>query len=428
MPAVIVVGMQFGDEGKGKITDYLADRADVVVRYQGGSNAGHTVVVEGTEYRLHQVPSGILSPGKICVIGNGVVVDPSVLIRELDDLKTRGHDISGLRISHAAHLLMPYHCRQDELEEEARGAHKIGTTRRGVGPAYADKYSRNGVRFGDLLDDEAFRKRLEIVVSGKNRLFDRMYGDRGFRFEEVYETALAQARRLRPHIADTVRIINDAIKAGRRVLFEGAQGTFLDIDHGTYPYVTSSNPTAGGACVGAGVGPTRIDKVIGIVKAYTSRVGSGPFPTELLDDTGARIREKGGEYGTTTGRPRRIGWLDTVMLRYAAMINGVTCLALTKVDTLAGLGKLKVCVAYRVGSRTTTDFPSRLDELSRCEPVYEELDGWTDDEVSGVTSFDRLPASVRRYVARVEELSGARVMLISAGRERGQTICRDDVF
>jgi len=428
VPAVIVVGMQFGDEGKGKITDYMAERADLVVRYQGGSNAGHTVVVGGVEYRLHQVPSGILNPGKICVVGNGVVVDPSVLIKEMDDIESRGHDVSGLRISHAAHVLMPYHVRQDELEEGSRGARQIGTTRRGIGPAYTDKYSREGIRFGDLIDEECLRKRLEPVVASKNRLFDRLYGAGGFGFEEVYRAVLAQARRLRPHIADTARLVNNAIAGGKKVLFEGAQGTFLDIDHGTYPYVTSSNPTAGGACTGAGVGPTRISGVVGIVKAYTSRVGSGPFPTELLDEKGSSIREKGGEYGTTTGRPRRIGWLDTVMLRYAATINGVTALALTKVDTLAGTGKVKICTAYRLGSRTVTEYPAAMDELARCEPVYEELDGWSDEEVAGVTDYDRIPASMRRFVSRVEELVGVKAALISAGRDRRQTISRFEVF
>ncbi|MGE5483674.1 MAG: adenylosuccinate synthase [Ignavibacteriales bacterium] len=428
MPAIVVVGMQFGDEGKGKITDYLADRAQVIVRYQGGSNAGHTVVVGGVEYRLHQVPSGILSPGKMCVIGNGVVVDPAVLIKELDDLQSRGHDVSGLRISHAAHVLMPYHVRQDELEEESRGACQIGTTRRGVGPAYADKYSRTGIRFGDLLDEETLRRRLSSVVAVKNRLFERLYGAGGFDFEEVYDTIRAQAARLRPCIADTARLVNEAISAGKKVLFEGAQGAFLDIDHGTYPYVTSSNPIAGGACVGAGVGPTLIDDVIGVVKAYTSRVGSGPFPTELLDEKGSRIREKGGEYGTTTGRPRRIGWLDTVMLRYAAMVNGATGIALTKIDTLAGTGSVKVCTAYRLGSRTVTEFPASMDVLAQCEPVYEEMEGWSDEETGRATAYDDLPAAVRRFVSRVEDLAGVKVVLVCTGRDRRQTIARGDVF
>ncbi|MCR4398930.1 MAG: adenylosuccinate synthase [Firmicutes bacterium] len=428
MAAVVIVGMQFGDEGKGKITDYLSERADMVVRYQGGSNAGHTVVVGGEEYRLHLIPSGILTPGKICVIANGVVIDPAVLISEIDGLASRGHDVSGLRISPAAHVLMPYHRRLDEMEEEARGANRIGTTRRGVGPAYVDKYSRSGIRIADLMDEASFKRRLEVVLEEKNTLLRRLYGDDGFRFGEVCEQYLGYARRLRPYVADTVPIVNEAVRSGKRVLFEGAQGTFLDVDHGTYPYVTSSSPTAGGACVGAGVGPTVIDKVLGAVKAYTSRVGSGPFPTELTDEMGSRIRDKGKEYGTTTGRPRRIGWLDAVMLRRAAVVNGVTALAVTKMDTLAGIGTVKICTGYRTPWGTTTDFPATPDDLASCEPVYEEMEGWRDEEIASASSFETLPTAVRRYVSRVEELVGARVVLLSVGRDRSRTLCLEDVF
>ncbi|NPV69967.1 MAG: adenylosuccinate synthase [Firmicutes bacterium] len=426
MAATVVVGMQWGDEGKGKITDVLAEQAEVVVRYQGGNNAGHTVVVDGEEHRLHLVPSGILYPGKTCIIGNGVVIDPSVLVQELDRLVTRGRDVSGLRISASAHVLMPYHRRLDELQEDTLGANRIGTTRRGVGPAYVDKYSRIGIRIGDLMDNDGFKQRLQAVLPEKNKVLDRLYGDPGFAFDEVYEAYAGYARRLRPFVADTVSIVNEAIDAGKRVLLEGAQGTFLDIDHGTYPYVTASNPIAGGACVGAGVGPTRISKVIGVVKAYTSRVGSGPFPTELLDETGAWLREKGAEYGTTTGRPRRIGWVDAVMLRYAATINGVTSLAMTKIDTLSGLPKVKICTAYRVGSKVTTGYPNSIAELAKCEPVYEEMDGWED--CSSATSFEQLPAGVRRYIARLEDLVGAKMSIISAGRDRAQTICVEECF
>lgn len=427
MPAVVVVGAQWGDEGKGKIVDYLAEQADTVVRYQGGNNAGHTVVVGDTEYKLHLIPSGILYPGSTCVIGHGVVLDPAVLVRELDYLAARGIDTSSLVISPGAHLIMPYHIRLDEMDEDRKGKHKIGTTRRGIGPAYMDKFARVGIRLVDLLDREEFLDRLERNLAEKNPLLERVYGVRGFTVEEIAGPYLQHAERIRPHVAETSGIINRAIDEGKNVLFEGAQGTLLDIDFGTYPYVTSSHPIAGGACIGAGVGPTRIDEVIGVVKAYTSRVGDGPFPTELLDDTGAWIRERGHEYGTTTGRPRRVGWLDLNMVRYAARVSGLTGLAITRVDTLGGLEKVRVCTGYRYRGEIITDFPYSLKMLAECEPVYEELPGW-DADLKGITRFEDLPPNARNYLDLIQDLTGVPLAIVSIGRERVQTIFLRSVF
>jgi len=418
---VAVVGAQWGDEGKGKIVDYAAERADLVVRYQGGNNAGHTVVVGEREYKLHLIPSGVFYPGKICVIGNGVVLDPAVLAHELDYVAEQGVTRPQLRISPAAHVIMPYHIRLDEVDEDRKGKNRIGTTRRGIGPCYMDKFARVGIRVDDLLDRERFLELLERNLAEKNPLLEKVYGVGGFTAQEIAEPYLAYAERIRPFVADTVAIINDAIDAGKNVLFEGAQGTLLDIDFGTYPYVTSSHPIAGGACVGAGVGPARIGTVIGVVKAYTSRVGDGPFPTEQLNDTGDWIRERGHEYGTTTGRPRRVGWLDTVIVRYAARLSGLTGLAVTRLDTLGGLETVKICTGYRLGDRVTRDFPQSIKTLAQCEPVYEEMPGWQED-LSRLTRYDDLPTTAKAYLQRVRELTGVDLALVSIGRNRTQTV------
>ncbi|EKP94792.1 adenylosuccinate synthase [Thermaerobacter subterraneus] len=426
MSTVVIVGAQWGDEGKGKITDYLAEQADMVVRYQGGANAGHTVVVDGREYRLHLIPSGILH-GKRCVIGNGVVLDPAVFLREIEYLEERGHAVDAVAVSGAAHVIMPYHKRLDELEEAGRGEDRIGTTRQGIGPAYRDKAARTGIRVDDLLDEAQFRRLLRRNLDQVNRLLERVYGVEGYDYDQMLQEYLEYAERLRPFVTDTSRLINDAIDAGQRVLFEGAQGTMLDLDHGTYPYVTSSYPTAAGACIGAGVGPTRIDQVIGVAKAYTSRVGDGPFPTELLDETGDWIRERGHEYGTTTGRPRRCGWLDAVVLRYAARVSGLTGLAITRLDTLGGLDTVRICVAYELDGRRVEDLPPGALKLARCRPIYEELPGWPAD-FSGLTRWEEVPAAARRYLERIAELVGVPVVLVSIGRERAQTLGLRDVF
>ncbi|KYH33543.1 adenylosuccinate synthase [Neomoorella mulderi] len=427
MAAVVLVGAQWGDEGKGKITDYLAEKAEVVVRYQGGSNAGHTVMVGEQEFKLHLVPSGILYPGKLCLIGNGVVVDPAVLVQELDGLAERGIDTSSLRISDRAHLILPYHKGLDAAEEERRGQAQIGTTKRGIGPAYVDKTARTGIRVGDLLDWEEFRGKLARNLAAVNEMLAKIYDRPGYVLEAILDEYAGYARRLRPLIADTVHLVNEALKNGRRVLFEGAQGTLLDLDQGTYPFVTSSYPTAGGACIGAGIGPTKINKVLGVVKAYTTRVGGGPFPAEITGSIGDTLREQGREYGTTTGRPRRCGWLDTVILRHAAEVNGLTGLALTKLDVLTGIDPLRICTGYRYGGEIIRDFPASLKVLQQCEPVYEEVPGWQED-ITAARSLADLPAACRSYIRRLEELAGVPVHLIAVGPRRDQTIVVEDVF
>ena len=421
MPATVIVGAQWGDEGKGKITDYLAEKADMVVRYQGGNNAGHTVVVRGREYKLHLIPSGIFYPDKVCVIGNGVVLDLEVLDRELDYLKEQGVGVLNLKVSDRAHLLLPYHRRLDEVDEERKGKNRIGTTRRGIGPAYADKAARIGLRVCDLADAAKFREKLAVALEEKNRLLERVYGQPGFTVSEIADEALRVFERIRPFVTDTSLVINQAIDSGQRVLFEGAQGTLLDIDLGTYPYVTSSHPIAGGACIGAGVGPTKIDRVVGVMKAYTTRVGDGPFPTELLDETGEWIRRRGSEYGTTTGRPRRCGWLDLVIVRYAVRTSGIGLLAVTRLDTLGGLDEVKVCTAYRRGHETVNEFPASLDDLAECRPVYETIEGWPAD-LDRLTSFEQLPQTARRYLSLIEDQTRTKIGLVSIGRERTQTL------
>ncbi len=427
MPAIAVVGAQFGDEGKGKVSHYLAQRAHMVVRTQGGNNAGHTVVVGGRIFRVHIVPSGVLYPGCRSVIGNGVVVDPSVLLQEIDYLRKEGIDTSRLILSDRAHLIMPYHRLLDGLDEDRRGERRIGTTRRGIGPAYMDKNARLGIRVADLMDPEGFREQVEENVALKNDLLQKVYGQEPLSAAAIYEEYMGYADHLRPFVADTSRIVNDAIDQGERVLFEGAQGSLLDVDHGTYPYVTSSHPIAGGVTIGSGVGPTKISTVLGVLKAYTSRVGDGPFPTELHDAVGDGIRERGKEYGTTTGRPRRIGWVDGVMLRYAARINGLTHIAVNSIDVLAGLGRVKIAVAYELDGRRTEDFPAHLRDLARVRPIYEEFEGW-DESITAAQSRKDLPPAVERYILRLEEIAGAKAALLSVGREHGQTIPIEDLF
>ncbi|GAW93719.1 adenylosuccinate synthase [Calderihabitans maritimus] len=427
MPALVLIGAQWGDEGKGKITDFLARQADVVVRYQGGNNAGHTVVVGDQEFKLHLIPSGILYEDKTCVIGNGVVIDPSVLVKELDYLESQGISTDNLRISRNAHLIMPYHKRLDEIEEQRRGAYKIGTTKRGIGPAYMDKAARSGIRVVDLLDKHEFKKKLETILAEKNFLLERVYEADAFVLEEVLQDYLQYAERIRKYVTDTSWLINKAIDEGQKVLFEGAQGTLLDLDHGTYPYVTSSHPTAGGACIGAGVGPTKISRVIGVAKAYTTRVGQGPFPSELKDSVGDYIRQKGREFGTTTGRPRRCGWLDLVILRYAARINGLDAIALTKLDVLGGLPRVKICIGYEYKGQLITEFPHSHEILTQCQPVYEELKGWEGD-ISEIRYFEDLPEQAQEFIRRVEELTGIPICIVAVGPRRSQTILRGDIF
>jgi adenylosuccinate synthase len=421
MATRVVVGTQWGDEGKGKYIDMLAKESDLVVRFSGGNNAGHTIVADGVKYALHLVPSGILHKGKTCIIGNGVVVDPAVLIREINGLNEKGVDTTKLLISDRSHVIMPYHRELDELQEKFRGSSSLGTTKRGIGPAYADKTERCGIRMCDFIDDVEFANKVRENLKVKNLIIEKVYGGKAFDAEEIISEYKAYADILRSHITDTNSIIADAIEAGQNVLFEGAQATFLDLDFGTYPFVTSSNPVAGGVCTGSGLGPVYIDEVFGVLKAYTSRVGAGPFPTEQDNETGNTIRELGWEYGTTTGRPRRCGWLDMVMIRYAARVNGLTALAINHVDTIGKLGKIKLCVAYKKNGEITNVFPASLKELAKCEPVYEEFDSWTED-ISNVKSFDALPANAKKYLSRVEELAGVKIRLIGVGKEREQTI------
>lgn len=427
MSAVIVIGTQWGDEGKGKIVDHLAEKADVVVRYQGGNNAGHTVVVDGNEFKLHLLPSGILYKGKACVVGNGVVIDPAVMIKELRGMQAKGIDISGLKVSNRAHVIMPYHRLLDEVEEDYRGEHKIGTTKRGIGPCYMDKNARSGIRMVDLMDEEEFSGKLERNLEAKNHLLQAVYGVEGFDYDKVLAEYREYAEILRPFVTDTAAFLNEAIKGGKRVLFEGAQATLLDLDHGTYPYVTSSHPIAGGACIGAGIGPTKISKVYGVVKAYTTRVGEGPFPTELKDEIGDLIRERGHEYGTTTGRPRRCGWLDAAVVRYAGQVSGLDYLAITRLDILDTLGTLKICTGYKYKGELLNEFPASLKVLEAVTPVYEELPGWQTD-ISGIRAYADLPANARRYVERLSEVVGVPLGVVSVGPARDQTIILHEAF
>ncbi len=422
MANLVIIGTQWGDEGKGKIVDILARDADVVVRFQGGSNAGHTVVNDRDTFVFHLIPSGILYRGKRCVIGNGVVVDPEALIDEMDRLQAKGVKIGrNFAISQRAHLILPYHKAIEKAAEQSRGSRRIGTTGRGIGPSYADKMARIGIRAGDLLNPPLFRRKLEENLGEINCVLERLYQAPGFQPEKVFQQFMGYAERLKDYIADTSVLLNKAIDEGRTVLFEGAQGTHLDVDFGTYPYVTSSSAAAGGACTGTGVGPTKIDVVMGVAKAYTTRVGSGPFPTELTDQVGGGLQERGKEFGATTGRPRRCGWFDGVLVQYATRINGLTSLAVTKLDVLDGCKELRLCTGYRHGGRLYREMPSDIQVLSECEPVYEVLPGWT-SATTGVTSYKALPPQAKRYLSRVEELAGCRIDIISTGSKRSETI------
>ena len=423
MTATVILGSQWGDEGKGKITDRYSRDADVVVRYQGGNNAGHTIVVEGERFALSLIPSGVLYPQVTPVIGNGTVVDPAVLIREMDELAERGIDPSRVRVSGNAHVIMPYHRKMDAVLERYLGEEQIGTTKRGIGPAYMDKFSRFGIRMQDLFDPKIFRKKLEVVLKDKNKQLQKVYNQLPLDLDDIYEEYLGYAERIEGHITDTSLLVWEAIHSGKNVLFEGAQGTLLDIDHGTYPFVTSSNPTAGGAVTGSGVGPRDIDNVIGVAKAYISRVGTGPFPTELLDETGDRMIEIGGEYGVVTGRRRRCGWLDAVALRYSARVNGLTEIALTKLDILSHFDPIKIAIAYESDGTRYDEFPRQQSVLYHCTPIYEEHEGWNVD-ISKVASYDDLPLGARAYVERVEELSGVRVSSVGVGPGREATLMR----
>ncbi|MCD0452681.1 adenylosuccinate synthase [Actinocorallia sp. API 0066] len=427
MPAIVLVGAQWGDEGKGKATDLLGGKVDYVVRYQGGNNAGHTVVIGDKSYALHLLPSGILSPDVVPVIGNGVVIDPGVLLQEIDGLKARGVDTGRLLISANAHLIMPHHRALDKVSERYLGKARIGTTGRGIGPAYGDKIARMGVRVQDLFDPGILQKKVELSLREKNQVLTKVYNRRPILVEPVVEEYLEYGERLRPYVANTELVINNALDEGKVILLEGAQGTLLDVDHGTYPFVTSSSPTAGGACSGSGVGPTKVTGVIGILKAYTTRVGSGPFPTELLDDMGEYLRTTGGEYGVTTGRDRRCGWFDAVIARYATRVNGVTDFFLTKLDVLSGLEEIPVCVAYDVEGVRHDEMPSNQTDFHHAKPILEVLPGWGED-ISGAKTFDDLPPNAQAYVRRVEELSGAPISAIGVGPGRDQTLTLRDLI
>jgi len=427
MSTLVIVGSQWGDEGKGKITDFLAEKAEVVARYQGGNNAGHTISINGKKYKVHLIPSGIFYQEKICVLGNGMVIDPKALVKEMDYIEENGFSLANLKISNRAHVIMPYHIKQDILEEETKGKNKIGTTRKGIGPAYMDKAARIGIRIADLLDEEELREKLTRVLEEKNRIFVKIYNEDGFNVEDIINDLRPAIEKIRPFVVDTAKVLNDAIDQGKRVLFEGAQGVMLDIDQGTYPYVTSSNPVAGGVTIGSGVGPTKIHQVIGVAKAYTTRVGDGPFPSELLNEIGDRIREVGNEYGTTTGRPRRVGWFDSVVVRHAARVSGITGLSLNSLDVLSGLETVKICTAYRYKGELITEYPATLKVLSKCEPVYEELPGWQED-ITKVKSLEDLPINARHYLERISQLTGVPISLFSVGPNRDQTILLRGVY
>ncbi len=428
MPGYVIVGMQWGDEGKGKIVDYLTAEADMVVRHQGGNNAGHTVVVDGKQTVLHLIPSGILHDGTVCIIGNGTVLDPEVLCKELDSLDASQcayHD--RLFISSGAHIIMPYHKVLDGAQEKFRGSRKIGTTGRGIGPAYADKADRAGIRFADFVSPDLFRSKLAEILEYKNVLLTKVFDEKPLDADAVFDSYQGFADRLRPLAADTVAMVHEALAAGKRVVFEGAQGTMLDLDHGTFPFVTSSTTLAGGVCSGSGVGPREVQGVIGIVKAYSTRVGEGPFPTELLDETGETLRKQGHEFGATTGRPRRCGWLDCVQLRRAAKLNGTTGIVLTKPDVLDVLDTIRVCTAYDLDGKRISEFPTQVDDVARVRPVYEEMPGWKQD-ISGCRSWDALPENARRYFERIEKLIDVPINIVSVGPGREQTITHRSPF
>lgn len=424
MAGIVVVGTQWGDEGKGKYIDILSEDADYVVRFSGGNNAGHTIVYDGMKFAMHLIPSGILRKNVTCIIGNGVVVDPKVLLSEISNLKEREIEMATLYVSDRAHMIMPWHIELDNLQEERRNktGSGLGTTKRGIGPAYTDKAERSGIRMGDLMDAETFKQKVYDVIEIKNAIIEKVYGGTPLDADKIIEEYLAYAEQLKPYVRDVNAIIHRALEEEKTVLFEGAQATFLDLDFGTYPYVTSSNPIAGGVCTGAGVGPRMITSVLGVMKAYTSRVGAGPFVTELVDETGDKIRELGHEYGTTTGRPRRCGWLDAFMLKYAARINGLTGLCMNHLDTIGKLDTFMLCVGYKLDGKLIDYYPSNLKELERCEPIYEEFEGWKDIDISKMRRFESLPVEAKRYIRRIEEIIGVPIKYIGVGPGREQTI------
>jgi len=430
MSTLVVVGSQWGDEGKGKITDLLSEEAGIVVRYQGGCNAGHTVVKGDEQYIFHLIPSGILHEGVKCLIGNGVVVDPQSLLQEIESLKKKNIEIDdNLFIDFKAHVVLPYHKTLDEIKETKRGKDKIGTTKRGIGPAYADKIARTGIRMVDLIDEKFFPKKLENNLNEKNTIFERLYGLKISNQEkkDIIKKYTKYGQLLKKYVIDVSLYLNQAINDDIKILFEGAQGTLLDVDHGTFPYVTSSNPIAGGACVGTGIGPTKIDRVTGITKAYTTRVGRGPFPTELKRELGEHIRQKGEEFGATTGRPRRCGWFDAVLVNYAVRINGMDSMVLTKIDVLSDFEKIKICTSYKYNGETIREFPVNLEILQNCIPVYEEMEGWKGD-ISQITKYGDLPQQLKDYINRIEELVKTKVVIVSVGPKRSQTIIREKIF
>lgn len=422
MSNIVILGAQWGDEGKGKVIDIFAPKVDYVVRYQGGNNAGHTVVIGEDEFILHLIPSGILHPKKICVIGNGVVVDPQALLDEIDMLDKKGIHVDGrLLVSEEAHVIFPYHKKLDELKEEKHK--KIGTTKKGIGPCYADKVARSGIRIIDLLNSSTLKDKLQANLEDKNAILTKIYDSESFSLDLLYNQYLDYGKKIKKYVANTTVILNEAIKKKKRLLFEGAQGTLLDVDHGTYPFVTSSNSTAGGASTGTGVGPTKIDKVIGVVKAYTTRVGEGPFPTEFDQNLMAVIRKKGKEFGATTGRPRRCGWFDSVIVKHAIMVNGMDEIVVTKLDVLDDLDSIKICTGYKFGAALYENFPSDINVLSKCEPVYEELKGWKEN-TTGVTSYSALPKNARNYLKRIQDLLKTKIVLVSVGCDRKQTFSK----
>ncbi len=429
MSAVVVIGAQWGDEGKGKIVDYLAQEADVVVRYSGGSNAGHTVVVDDVSYKLRLLPSGILYKDKTCFLGNGVVINPRVVLAEIAEMQSKGIDTSNLRISDRAHVVFPYHEKLDELQEVALGDKKIGTTKGGIGPCYMDKYARTGLRVCDLMDKDTLAEKLKVQLEAKNTLFTKVYGAEPLAYEPMLEEYLKYAEELRPHVTDVSVALGEAFAAGQKVLFEGAQATFLDIDYGTYPYVTSSNPTAGNAATGSGVGPRNISHVVGVVKAYTTRVGEGPFVCELLDTDGpgTHLRETGHEFGTVTGRPRRCGWLDAFMVKYAACINSMDYLAITRLDILDGMDSIKMCVGYEIDGKQILHIPADLKILAKAQPIYEEFAGWKQD-ISGIKTYEDLPEAAKKYLQRLSEVVGVKIGIVSVGPNRSQTMVLTKLF
>ena len=428
MSTVVITGTQWGDEGKGKIVDYLASQADTVVRFQGGSNAGHTVAVNGEEYKLRLLPSGILYKGTHCVIGNGVVVDPQCMLEEMDAMTAKGIDVSGIRLSNRAHVVLPYHKIIDGIGDEGRGANKIGTTKRGIGPCYIDRDDRIGIRVCDLIDKEEFAKKLKEILPSKNLILEKIYNHAPLDYNEILKEYEGYADRLRPYVCDTIALLNEEVDANRKILFEGAQATMLDIDYGTYPYVTASHPISGGVAVGAGIAPKKINKVVGVVKAYCTRVGEGPFPTEQLNEVGNKLREAGHEYGTVTGRPRRTGWLDACVVRYAGLLSGIDYMAITRLDILDGFDEIKMCVNYKYNGDILNEMPASLKVLGAVEPVYETFEGWKTD-ISKIRSYEELPENAKKYIKRMAEVTNIKIGIVSVGPNRDQTIVvANDIF